>query len=73
MNQKIPPEILPRFVDLWAALSPENLTCDGEASPAHVRQRTQEIRTEWAKLEEQVGFKVSEDDVDRQFDWGMKS
>lgn len=53
-------EIAEYFERLRADLSPENLTCDGEASQAYVRSRLREIRACWKELEAIVGRKVAE-------------
>ena len=54
-----------RFSSLCCQLSPENLHCDGELSHAQAMRRLQGIRAEWAKLEAEAGFPVTEDDVSR--------
>ena len=52
-----------KFLDLACALSPENLSCDGMASPSQMKRRSREINTQWVELEAQVGRKVSEQEV----------
>jgi hypothetical protein len=52
-----------KFLDLSCKLSPENLTCDGERSPAEVKRRHAAIIALWRKLEAEVGRKVTEDEI----------
>ena len=56
-------EIMEKFVGLACRLSPENLSCDGEASRTYVNQKLKQIRKEWKALEKQLGKKMDEDDV----------
>lgn len=51
------------FLTLTCHLSPENLTSDGECSRSEVQRRYNQIKRQWAVLEKQAGFKVSEEDV----------
>ena len=51
-------EIMEWFERLRGALSPENLSCDGEASPAHIRRSLAEINGCWSELEARLGRKV---------------
>ena len=60
------PEIKRAFVGLACGLSPENLSCDGEASTAHIRRVRAGINAEWRALEARAGRKVSESDA-----WGF--
>lgn len=53
-------EILDYFERLRSDLSPENLSCDGEASYAHMRNSLREIRACWKELEAKLGRKVAE-------------
>lgn len=55
-----------QFIRLVCALSPENLSCDGELSYRQIRERETSLRNQWETLEIQVGRKVSEDEV---YDW----
>ena len=59
-------ELGDEFLDLSCALSPENLSCDGEASVAYVRQRARTLNAQWAALEKRLGRKVTEEEV---WDW----
>lgn len=56
-------EIKDRFISLLNRLSPENLSCDGELSPAMVRKEYKKLRREWKILENSVGQIVTEDEV----------
>lgn len=51
------------FVSLTCELSPENLSCDGEASAAQVKAKLREIKGAWAELEQLIGKSISEDYV----------
>lgn len=55
-----------QFIRLVSALSPENLSCDGELSYRSVREREASLRNQWTILEIEVGRSVSEDEV---YDW----
>jgi hypothetical protein len=52
-----------KFMNLVCRLSPENLTCDGEASAEEADAAEKGIRSEWAALETQIGRKVTENEV----------
>lgn len=54
------PDLKRKFLDLTCALSPENLSCDGEISSAQVRARYKELKREWGALERQAGLTVTE-------------
>lgn len=49
-----------KFLTLAGKLSPENLSCDGERSPAEVRRRFEQLAKEWRQLEAKVGCRVTE-------------
>jgi hypothetical protein len=51
-------EIMVYFENLRCELSPENLSCDGEASASQVRNRLHDIKTCWKELEAKLGRKV---------------
>jgi len=55
------------FLLLANALSPENLTSDGEATMTQVSQRRKTLMGQWQQLEKTVGRKVTEDEVYQQF------
>lgn len=52
-----------KFFELVQRLEPENLTMDGEASQAEVKQRTTFLMKQWEDLEYLVGRDVSEDEI----------
>ena len=52
-----------RFAALMNELSPENLACDGEISGRQIRTKKSRLLAEWRRLEKEVGFPVSIDDV----------
>jgi len=51
--------IIVEFLDLENQLSPENLTCDGEATNSQVASRRKEIMRKWSLLEMYVGQTVT--------------
>lgn len=51
------------FVDLVTELSPENLSCDGEASSSYMSEKRRRIARRWKELEKDIGHDVSEDEV----------
>lgn len=55
-----------QFIRLACALSPENLSCDGELPRHQVREREIHLRNQWKTMECAVGRKVSECEVE---DW----
>lgn len=56
-------EIMENFLDLACALSPENLSCDGEASSEQIESTLKSLNKTWAKLEDEIGYKVTEEDA----------
>lgn len=57
-NAKMPetePEIMKFFESLSAQMSPENLSCDGEASQSHIKATIRRIRATWSELEQILG------------------
>jgi len=52
-----------KFVNLACALSPENLSCDGELSRAETTRRYNRLMKQWKALEKIVGREVSEHEV----------
>lgn len=48
---------------IYGDLSPENLTMDGEASPAHVRQTRTKLETQLYHLQKALGYTVSEEQI----------
>lgn len=51
-------ECLSWFEELACELSPENLSCDGEASASDIKRRQKEIWACWSELETIYGKKV---------------
>ena len=49
------------FIRLACALSPENISADGERSRSQIAARRKKLMAEWAALEQKAGVKVSED------------
>lgn len=52
-----------KFEKMACALSPENLTCDGELSRTAVMSKLASIRRDWKACEKEIGKRVSEEDV----------
>ena len=61
-------EIMRDLLNAYAGLSPENLTCDGEIRGSAVVARAKALRARIAKLQTELGRKVSEDECWR---WSM--
>ena len=55
--------IMSDILGAYCELSPENLTCDGELSGAHVRRRAAALRARLQLLFREVGRTVSEDEA----------
>lgn len=49
-----------KFLDLYAALSPENLTCDGELSRSQVNAKHKRIMAEFKALVKETGYEPTE-------------
>lgn len=56
-------ELKNKFINLACALSPENLSCDGELPATQVRKRYTQLKREWGKLERELGRTVTENEV----------
>lgn len=56
-------EIMEEFLELACALSPENLTCDGEASQEDIQANLKYIQKVWKELEDEIAHPVTEDDA----------
>lgn len=56
-------EIMEEFLQLACALSPENLTCDGEASEKDIQTNLKSIQKAWKELEEEIGYPITEEDT----------
>lgn len=52
-----------QFLFLAERLSPENLSCDGELSEYHARQREAILLRKWGVLEQEVGRRISEEEL----------
>lgn len=63
MSTSIPPKHLAAFRELASALSPENLSCDGERPASEARRVEAKLRKEWRQLERQVGRTVTENEI----------
>jgi hypothetical protein len=48
--------------NVYVALSPENLSCDGEASQTYIRKKRGELWNKLVILEDELGRKVHEDE-----------
>ncbi len=59
----LPKDLHEQFLNLACALSPENLTCDGELPRAEVNRRHASLMRQWAALEARAGRKVTEGEV----------
>ncbi len=49
-------QLLEELRKIECELSPENLTCDGEASPVYVRRRAIQLNRWKAKVIKQLGY-----------------
>lgn len=58
--------IMEAILGCYGGLSPENLTCDGEASATWVRQQSTKLRNQLNHLQNALGFNVCESDA---YDW----
>jgi hypothetical protein len=52
-----------KFLRLAGEMSPENLACDGELTRSQIKKKLQGLKSEWKKLERQLGRAVSEDEI----------
>ncbi len=59
----LPKELREKFVGVACAMSPENLTCDGELPKWKVKQRGAALRRRWRELEKEAGRRVTEEEV----------
>jgi hypothetical protein len=57
-------ELMDALTVLCGELSPENLSCDGELSRTAINQKLHAIMGEWKEIENKLGRKVSEDEVE---------
>ena len=54
---------LQQFLKIANALSPENLTCDGELSEKEVDDKFRRLMKVWNRLQNEVGRVVYEDEI----------
>jgi len=59
-NKRPEPEIIREILGVYAALSPENLTCDGELSQVQVIKRSRALHVQLEALFREIGRRVSE-------------
>lgn len=60
-NEKRSEEVIVREIsNCWCGLSPENLSCDGEASAAYVRKMTKTLTTKLKALFKELGREIDE-------------
>ena len=67
--KRTPEEIMKELFKLACLASPENISCDGEASPSQIKQTQKAITQSWRALENELRQKVSRDEV---FEWKLK-
>lgn len=60
MPKRTDSEILKDLRDIEVMLSPENLHCDGEISPAQARKRGNKLLKDRSRLIEELGRHVTE-------------
>lgn len=63
-------EIMEAILGAYCGLSPENLSCDGEASRAHIQRRSRELHTQLEDCFRELGRRVSENEA---YDWSNKN
>jgi hypothetical protein len=56
------PEMRERISSLFCALSPENLSGDGEYPRSVVEKRLVDLKKEWRAINKEVGFQVTEEE-----------
>lgn len=52
-----------KFLDIYSALSPENLTCDGELSRSQVERKHRRLMKEFRDLVAETGYEPSESEA----------
>lgn len=57
------PEVLDEIKGVYAQLSPENLTCDGELARGEVVRKERQLRSKLESLFAEIGRRVSEDEA----------
>jgi hypothetical protein len=63
-------ELMEEIMDCYGGLSPENLSCDGEASRAHMQARSRELNGRLQAAFRELGRNVSEDEA---YEWERKN
>lgn len=58
--------ILEAVLQVYSGLEPESLTCDGEASPAHIRSKRTELNRKLKGLQYALGYEIT---ASESFDW----
>ncbi len=58
--------LMQALVSVYSGLSPENLACDGEASPAYVRHQGAKLRRQLKGIQYALGRDVDESEA---YDW----
>lgn len=63
MSKRTDKEIIADLQDVECALSPENLSCDGEASVSYVRQKSKELMAKRKALVAELGREPTDAEV----------
>jgi hypothetical protein len=64
--QRTEQDLMKEILDCYAGLSPENLSCDGEASRAHIARRSHELNGRLNAAFKELGRRVTEIEA---YDW----
>jgi len=59
-------EILQHILKVECQLSPENLTCDGEASKGYIRQKAKQLNKQRQQLVRELGREPSLEEIYQQ-------
>jgi hypothetical protein len=65
MPKRTEEQIMQEIASCHSRLSPENLSCDGELTPAQTRARGRQIRNSLRSLFRELGREVSEEEAFR--------
>ncbi len=63
MPKRLERDVIEDIRRVYTYLSPENLTCDGELSPAAVKIKKRKLQEELRKLFAELGREVGEEDA----------
>lgn len=63
MPKRTEAEIIRDLQDVECAMSPENLTCDGECSPSEVRSRSAALKRKRATLVKELGREPTDQEL----------